>query len=183
MEKPDLQPTLTSQLLTVRPLRQQDWPDLYAVAADKALWALHPKPDRYKEHEFRQFFLGAMTSGSAFAVLDNKTGQLCGSSRYHGYAPELNDVEIGWTFLGRAYWGGIYNRELKRLMLDHAFNMVGKVIFWVGESNLRSRRAMEKIGGVLQPGVHRRAATGDAPYVIYAIDRAVYQLNVQVCHQ
>lgn len=48
----------------------------------------------------------------------------------------------------RSHWGGTYNRELKRLMLGHAFRFVGSVIFLVDPANLRSQRAVEKIGGV-----------------------------------
>lgn len=57
-------------------------------------------------------------------------------------------VEIGWTFLARAYWGGRYNGEMKRLMLRHAFAAVSRVIFVIGAGNIRSQRAIEKIGAV-----------------------------------
>jgi len=50
--------------------------------------------------------------------------------------------------LARSHWGGVYNREMKQLMLRHAFRFVNSVIFMVGAKNLRSQRAMEKIGGV-----------------------------------
>ncbi|MGB5249420.1 MAG: GNAT family N-acetyltransferase, partial [Gammaproteobacteria bacterium] len=79
------------------------------------------------------------------------------------------EVEIGWTFLSRDYWGGSYNAEIKQLMLEHAFSFVDTVVFWVGETNFRSRRAVEKIGGVLRDGSHCRIESGDKRSVIYEI--------------
>jgi N-acetyltransferase len=73
---------------------------------------------------------------------------LIGVSRYDNYDPEASEVEIGWTFLARPYWGGAYNADLKRVMLGHAFQSVATVVFLVGARNLRSRRAVEKLGAV-----------------------------------
>lgn len=145
----EFQPTLTGELLELRPLREEDWPELFSVASDPLIWELHPQQDRYKEEIFREFFHKAMESGGAFAAIDRKTGSIIGSTRYHDYIPEMSQVEIGYTFLARTYWGGLYNGEMKRLMLDHAFRFVERAVFWVGKHNYRSQRAMEKIGGVL----------------------------------
>jgi N-acetyltransferase len=81
-------------------------------------------------------------------VVDNKTQQIIGSTRFHGYDPEKSEVEIGWTFLARRYWGGPYNAEMKRLMLTHAFKFVENVVFFVSENNIRSQKATEKIGAI-----------------------------------
>ena len=91
-----------------------------------------------------------------------RTDASIGSSRYYGYEPELSEIEIGWTFLARSHWGGRANREVKRLMLDHAFTFVDTVIFWVGDENWRSQGAMTKIGGVKREGCSpgRCPATG-----------------------
>lgn len=144
----ELQPTLRSEILEVRPLRAGDFEELYAVASDPLLWEQHPNSDRYKPDVFRAFFDEALKSGSAFVVLDRKTGHIIGSSRFHCYDLERSEIEIGWTFLARSHWGGTYNGELKRLMLTHAFKFVDNVIFFIGSTNLRSQRALEKIGGV-----------------------------------
>jgi RimJ/RimL family protein N-acetyltransferase len=150
----DLQPTLTGELMELRPLREADWAELFAVASDPLIWELHPARERYKEEVFREYFRGAMKSGGAFAVIDRKTGRIIGSTRYHDYRPEngtepnTNEIEIGWTFLARAYWGGVYNGEMKRLMLQHAFQFVDRALFFIGIQNWRSQRAIEKIGGV-----------------------------------
>lgn len=143
----DLQPTLKGKLVELRPLRAEDFDALYAVASDPLIWEQHPASDRYQEPVFREFFRGAMESTGAFAVIDAVDGCMIGSTRFCGL-DEGREVEIGWTFLARKYWGGRYNGEMKQLMLAHAFRFVDRVIFVIGPKNLRSRRAVEKIGGV-----------------------------------
>ncbi|MBD0371783.1 MAG: GNAT family N-acetyltransferase [Pyrinomonadaceae bacterium] len=145
----DLQPILKGELLELRPLRAEDFAELYGVASDPLIWEQHPTRDRYKEEVFKEFFREAMESGGALVAIDSKDGRIIGSSRFHGYDEEKSEIEIGWTFLARSHWGGIYNREMKWLMLGHAFRFVKSVIFIIGPQNLRSRRAVEKIGGVL----------------------------------
>jgi len=144
----DLQPTLTGELLQLRPLRPDDFDALYAAASDPLIWEQHPDSDRYKRDVFQGYFDGAIASGGAFAVIDRRTGRIIGSSRYHDYNEAAGEIEIGWTFLERAYWGGVYNGEMKRLMIGHALRFVNRVVFLVGPTNVRSQRAMEKIGGV-----------------------------------
>jgi RimJ/RimL family protein N-acetyltransferase len=144
----DLQPTLKGELLELRPLRPEDFPDLFAVAADPLIWEQHPNNDRYKEEVFKVFFREALECGGAFVAIDRKDGRVIGSSRFHGYDQEKSEIEIGWTFLARSHWGGPYNREMKKLMLGHAFRFVKSVIFVVGPHNVRSQRAVEKIGAV-----------------------------------
>jgi len=144
----DLQPTLEGKLLRLRPLQPEDWDDLYAVAADPLIWEQHPKRDRYKEEIFREFFREALESRGALIAVDSKDGRVIGSSRFHGYDKDKSEIEIGWTFLARSHWGGLYNREMKQLMLRHAFRFVKSVVFLVGPENLRSQRALEKIGAV-----------------------------------
>lgn len=145
----ELQPHLVGDLIELRPLRPEDWDDLFLVASDPMIWEQHPARDRYKEEVFKQFFEEALDSGGAFAVIDRKTQRIIGSSRYFGHEPENREIEIGWTFLARSHWGGKYNREMKQLMLGHAFKFVESVIFLIGPENHRSRRAIEKIGGVI----------------------------------
>ena len=144
----DLQPNLKGDLIELRPLTLEDWGGLFAVASDPLIWEQHPESDRYKKDVFKIFFSDALESGGAFVIIDQKNQQIIGSTRFFGYDPEKSEVEIGWTFLARRYWGGHYNRELKQLMLDHAFKFVENVIFYVGENNIRSQKATEKIGAV-----------------------------------
>lgn len=144
----DRQPTLRGELLELRPLKADDFEGLFAVASDPLLWEQHPEGDRYQEQVFRRFFSDALDSGGALVALERSSGRIIGSSRYHGYDPQQSVAEIGWTFLGRDYWGGRHNGEMKRLMLQHAFRSVQRVIFRIGPKNYRSQRAVEKIGGV-----------------------------------
>ena len=144
----DLQPNLRGELIELRPLAPEDWDDLFSVASDPLIWEQHPESDRYKEDVFKVFFREALECGGAFVIIDKKTQQIIGSTRFHGYDPQKSEIEIGWTFLARNYWGGRYNRELKDLMLAHAFKFVESVVFLVGENNVRSQKATEKIGGI-----------------------------------
>jgi N-acetyltransferase len=147
--------------------RPEDFNDLYAVASDPLIWEQHPIKDRYKEQVFKGFFREALESGGALIAIDSKDGQVIGSSRFHGFDKEKSEIEIGWTFLARSHWGGIYNREMKQLMLGHAFKFVKSVVFLVGPQNVRSQRAMEKIGGVRLGS--KRDGTGRESFV--------YQIN------
>jgi N-acetyltransferase len=166
----DLQPHLRGELVELRPLHADDFDALFAVASDPLIWEQHPASDRYKEEVFRAFFRDAMESGGAFVVHDLADGRVIGSSRYHAYDEVRSEVEIGWTFLARSHWGGRYNGEMKRLMLDHAFRFVERVVFLIGPSNIRSQRAVERIGAV-RAGTRRDATTGKES-VVYEITAA-----------
>ena len=167
------QPVLTGERLLLRPLRADDWDALYAVASDPLIWELHPAHDRWQEPVFRAYFANALAHGGAVAVIDRDSGAMVGSSRWQGHDPaDGGSVEIGWTFLARSHWGGAFNRELKRLMLAHALEAVARIDFRVGATNLRSRRAMEKIGGRLSDRVEQVEMAGvKVDHVIYEINR------------
>ena len=167
----DRQPHLVGELIEVRPLAPDDWESLFAAASDPLIWEQHPAGDRYREDVFREFFREALETGSAFVVIDRKTGRIIGSSRYFGFDPRESVVEIGWTFLARAYWGGNYNGELKRLMLGHAFRFVERVLFVIGVTNFRSQKAVEKIGAVR---VGRRDKVGANGNVV---ENLVYEIR------
>lgn len=168
----DLQPLLTGDLVALRPLGPDDFDALFAAASDPLIWVQHPVPDRYKEEVFRDFFRTGIESGGALVAIDRRDGRIIGSSRYHGYDPARSEVEIGWTFLARRYWGGRYNGEMKRLMLEHAFGFVQRVIFLIGPENLRSRRAVEKIGAVL---IGTRQGENGRESVVYGLTQAEYR--------
>jgi RimJ/RimL family protein N-acetyltransferase len=144
----ELQPTLVGPLVTLRPLSPADHDKLFAVAADPLIWEQHPDKARCQPAGFQIFFQQALDSGGAMLALDSASGQVIGSSRFYGYDERAGEVEIGWTFLARSHWGGRYNGEMKRLMLDHAFRYVGRVIFLIDPANHRSQRAIQKIGAV-----------------------------------
>lgn len=153
----------------------EDWSELFAAASDPLIWECHPVRERYKEEVFREYFDGAIASKSAFAFTERATGIVIGSSRYHDYDPKQGEIEIGWTFLVRKHWGGNTNREIKRLMLNHAFRFADTVVFWVGESNWRSQRAMDKIGAIRRDGLASRPSTG-GPHVVFEITKSNFRL-------
>ena len=142
----DLQPTLVGPLVTLRPLASADHDRLFAVAADPLIWEQHPDKARCQPDGFSAFFQQALDSRGALLAVETGSERVIGSSRFHGYDEAADEVEIGWTFLARSHWGGRYNRDMKRLMLAHAFRYVGRVVFLIDPANYRSQRAVEKIG-------------------------------------
>jgi RimJ/RimL family protein N-acetyltransferase len=144
----DLQPTLTGKHITLRPLASQDFHELFAAASDPLIWAQHPDPGRGTREGFAPFFDGALESKACLVAIHTAQQAVIGWSRYSNYLPGER-VTIGYTFLARSYWGGPVNAEMKRLMLRHAFTDVQEVLFTVAERNLRSRRAVEKLGAEL----------------------------------
>ena len=162
----DWQPTLVGELIELRPLKPDDWDALFAVASDPLIWEQHPDRLRYQEDVFREFFRVALETGSAFVAIDRRDGRVIGSTRYYGHDPVASEVEIGWSFLARSHWGGKYNGEMKALMLAHAFQFVDHVIFVIGPNNIRSQRAVQKLGAVLADARDVRGA-----------ERVVYRLS------
>lgn len=168
----DRQPVLSGERLLLRPLAADDWDALFAVAADPEVWALHPVSTRWQEPVFRAFFDDALAAGGALIAIDRASGKVAGSSQFRGYDPQASQVEIGWTFLGRDHWGGATNRAMKQLMLGHALQAVERAVFRIGETNLRSRRAMEKIGGYLTNAREAvEGPNGPIVHVVYEITR------------
>lgn len=169
----DLQPCLTGDLIELRPLAPNDFDALFAAASDPLIWEQHPEPDRYTKEAFQRYFDGGIESGGAFAIVERATGRIIGSSRYCHLDPAAREVEIGWTFLERAFWGGTYNRQLKSLMLDYALRFVDRVVFVVGENNLRSQMALAKIGATFLKKVALPAPDGSvASNVLFVVTRS-----------
>lgn len=167
----DFQPILKGRLIELRPLRAEHFDELFAVAADPRIWEQHPAKSRYQREPFQIFFSEALKSGGALVVADACDGHIIGSSRFHAYDSNAGEVEIGWTFLARSYWGGRFNGEMKQLMLRHAFRFVNRVVFLVGLNNLRSQRAVEKIGGVC---VGPRADANGHDSFVYQLTAAAF---------
>ncbi len=142
----NLQPILENEFVKMRPLAQSDFEDLYVVASDPLIWEQHPNPDRYKRKVFETFFKGAIESGGAFLVTDAQTEKVIGSSRFYDFNPGNKSILIGYTFFARSHWGSKYNPASKQLMIQHAFQSVDSVIFHIGANNIRSQKAIERIG-------------------------------------
>ncbi|GGI27891.1 GNAT family N-acetyltransferase [Pedobacter mendelii] len=144
----DLQPTLECDLIKLAPLKAEDFENLYAVASDPLIWEQHPNKNRYKKEVFENFFKGAIESKGAFIVYDKATKHAVGSSRYYEFDDKHKSISVGYTFIGRDFWGKGHNAALKKLMLDYAFQFVDKVILHIGATNYRSQKATEKLGAI-----------------------------------
>lgn len=142
----NLQPTLTNELVVLKPLQKEDFDTLYKVASDKLLWEQHPNNDRYKKEIFEDFFQKAIESKGAFTIFDSKTNEVIGSSRFYQHDENTKTIVIGYTFIDRKLWGTSYNSSVKHLMIDYAFQFVDNIHFHVGETNFRSQKAVEKLG-------------------------------------
>jgi RimJ/RimL family protein N-acetyltransferase len=170
----ELQPVIRNEMIRVEPLREGDFEALYAVASDPLIWEQHPAKDRYKRDVFTGYFRSGIESGGALRVIDQSTGTLIGSSRYYDLDETARQVSVGYTFIARQYWARGYNGALKQLMLDHAFKFVDRVIFQVVRDNMRSRKAMEKLGGVYIGEENVAYVPGEpvSPNVRFKIDSA-----------
>lgn len=144
----NLQPQLENELVVLQPLSINDFEELYEVASDPLVWEQHPNKDRYKREVFQNFFNGAMQSKGAFKIIDKITGKTIGSTRFYDFNLEKRFVLIGYTFYGRNYWGTSYNPSVKKLMMDYAFQFVDTIYFHIGANNIRSQKAIERLGAI-----------------------------------
>ncbi|TFH79354.1 GNAT family N-acetyltransferase [Pseudomonas kribbensis] len=144
----DCQPVLCGSTLRLRPLTENDFEGLFLAASDPHIWAGHPASDRHERPVFEAYFAARLATGKTLAVIDIDSGLIVGMSSYYT-PPDLPDsIAIGYTFLVRAKWGGETNRELKQLMLEHAFKVYDTVYLHIAPSNIRSQKAAMKIGAV-----------------------------------
>lgn len=139
---------LRNSKIRLEPIHSTDFERLFAIASDPLIWEQHPDRERYQKDVFQNYFDSAVASGTAYLILDAQTDELIGCTRYYQFDPENESVAIGYTFLVRKCWGGAYNRSCKLLLLKHAFEVVKKVYFHVGSNNVRSQKAVEKLGAI-----------------------------------
>ncbi|MFN6101612.1 MAG: GNAT family N-acetyltransferase [Burkholderiales bacterium] len=167
----DLQPTLIGNSIYLRPLQIEDAEGLYKVASDPLIWEQHPSPMRYERAVFdAEIFQTGLASHSTLVAVDSKTNEIIGSSRYYDVDAKHREIAVGFTFLSRLHWGGLVNAEMKDLMLSHAFNWAKRVWFHVGIDNVRSQKAMEKIGGKLSHTAPRTLNGTPVMHCYYYID-------------
>lgn len=167
----DLRPVLQGPTLLLRPVQSADLEPLWEVARDPLLWELHPDKTRCQRDGFERFFAAALEAG-ALVVMERTGGRIVGSSRYYDWEPGRREVAIGYTFLARDCWGGTANGEMKRLMIDHAARWVDRIWFHVAKMNLRSCRAMEKLGAVAAFEGPRPQNGEMVDFVYYCVDTA-----------
>ena len=145
----DRQPSLETARLLIRPMGPEDREALYAVAGDPSVWEQHPAFDRSQRPVFDALFDEGLASGGALTIIEKATDTVIGSTRFDRFdSSEGGAVELGWTYLAPRYWGTGRNAEMKRALLAHAFEQVNVVEFRVGDTNYRSRNALDAIGAV-----------------------------------
>jgi RimJ/RimL family protein N-acetyltransferase len=170
-----LQPThLYNTLIKLVPLQESDAERLYAVAADPLIWEGHPKKDRYKKEAFMDYFNSAVKDKNGLLVFERASNELIGSTRFYAHQPGLSSVAIGFTFLARKFWGGKYNAALKTLMMDYAFKFVDVIVFHIGITNIRSQKAVEKIGAIKTREIEMDFNGTKQPYLEYEINKINY---------
>lgn len=167
----NIQPTLENDRVILSPLHEQDFEDLYAVAADPEIWEQHPNKDRWKKEVFKTFFDGALQSKGAFKIIDKTSNSVIGSSRFYDHNNEEKSILIGYTFYATKYWGNGINHSVKKLMLDYIFQFVSIVHFHIGANNIRSQISLERLG-TTKIGEQEVTYFGELPKLNY-----VYSLN------
>jgi RimJ/RimL family protein N-acetyltransferase len=174
----DFQPSLQDELVRLQPLQETDFDLLYAVASDPEIWEQHPNKERYKREVFQNFFNGAWDSKGAFVIYDAQANQCIGSTRFYDFDKEKSEIVIGYTFLAKDHWGSAYNQATKRLMMNHAFQFVDNVIFHIGAENIRSQKAIVKLGA-LKIGELNVAYYGEPVKLnfIYQITKKMWMAN------
>ncbi|MDZ4794232.1 MAG: GNAT family N-acetyltransferase [Bacteroidota bacterium] len=172
----NFQPTIQNSLVIARPLLETDFESLYTAAADPLIWEQHPNKNRYRLEDFTNYFKGGIESGGALLVQDAQTGEVIGCSRYSDYEGATGTVAIGYTFFVRSYWARGYNYALKKLMLDHIFNQVENVVFYIGAVNKRSQISIERLGAI-KTGEKQMAYYGEPAKLdyVYTITKAQWQ--------
>lgn len=173
-----LQPTLENENVKLIPLQESDFERLYAVASDPEVWAMHPNKERYKREVFQNFFTGALESKGAFLVIGKNSDEVLGSTRFYDFNEEDRRIFIGYTFFGTKSWGKNINAQVKKMLLDYIFQFVEKVIFHVGKDNIRSVKAMEKLGAE-NLGNEEVAYFGEAPKIntVFQITKNAWKIK------
>ena len=160
---------LCSQGVRLEPLALAHEDGLAAAAADGQLWRLRVTsvPEPHQTRAYIETALQMREAGNrfAFAVVDEATGRVLGSTSYHDILPAVRRLEIGWTWYRHSVQRSHVNTTAKLLLLDHAFDVLGcQVVGWRTDNfNFASQRAIERLGarkdGVIRGHALRRDGT------------------------
>jgi RimJ/RimL family protein N-acetyltransferase len=161
--------TLSSSVITLRPLTLDDEAGLIAAATDGELWRLRVTsvPEPKNTRQYIETALQAWRDGHrlAFAVTDSASGKVLGCTSYHDILPAVQRLEIGFTWYAASVQRTHVNTSCKLMMLTHAFESLGaKVVGWRTDNfNFASQRAIERLGarldGVIRGHALRRDGT------------------------
>ena len=153
----------------LEPLALSHEEGLRAAAADGQLWTLRitsvPEPQDTRAYIENALKMRQEGSRLAFAVVDDASGAVLGSTSFHDIVPALHRVEIGWTWYRQSVQRSHVNTTCKLLMMGHAFERLGcAVVGWRTDNfNFASQRAIERLGakkdGVIRGHALRRDGT------------------------
>lgn len=163
--------SLENDQILLRPIAEQDFSLLLKITQERSLWEFFTH-DLSIESEIRNWADPAFNGQRLqFVVVEKSSGKLCGSSGFGNYSERDQRIEIGWTWLGKAFHGAGINQQMKELMLHHAFEKMKllRVEIKTDVLNIPARRAVENIGfieeGVLRS--HTLLSTGRRRDTIY----------------
>lgn len=139
---------IESENFLLRTLNKDDKDQLQARASDERIWELMPEKRNLPE-VFNPYFDKAIKE-KAYAIIDKKTNQIIGTTRFYDDNPNDDSIAIGYTFTAPEYWGKGANTEIKQAMLNIAFKQRNDVYFYVFKDNERSKKAVEKLGAIYQ---------------------------------
>ncbi|MGE0335919.1 MAG: GNAT family N-acetyltransferase [Gammaproteobacteria bacterium] len=147
---------LSGPTVRLAPLSLVHLADCARVADDPALWTWWVREPPRDEAGMRReiehaLALKARGMRLPFAIVRHADGACIGSTSYLAFEPAHRSIEIGATWLASAHHGGGINRECKQLLFGFAFERLGinRVVLQTDALNLRSRRAIEKLGAHL----------------------------------
>lgn len=139
-------PVLTGERIRLDPMKASDLEGLFVQASDPDVWAQHPSRDRYQRAVFDPYFDFLLLAGGTLVARELATGSIIGCSRFYDVPEHPGEWGIGFTFLGKAFWGGLWNREMKHLMVRHILASEDRVWFHIAPDNLRSQIATTRLG-------------------------------------
>lgn len=152
---------LQGQLVDLIPLEKEHFEELYEAASDKKLWEFIPSDGSNKD-KFQVLYSAALEGREKgnhypFVIQHRQTKKLIGSTRLFDIVEQDKKLEIGWTWITRDYWGTAINFECKLLLLTFCFEVLkaNRVQLKTDETNIRSRTAIQKIGGQFE-GILRK---------------------------
>ena len=149
-------PVLENDIVRLSLLSLENYDLLLPIAAEDKLIQYSPSdigsPEALKNYVKKAIGLMNQNNALPFIVYDKRTSQYAGSTRYMNIDHKNKVLEIGSTWIGRAFQGSGLNTQMKQLMINHAFGPMKfeKVEFRIDERNMRSRKAVEKLGAVLE---------------------------------
>jgi N-acetyltransferase len=161
---------LQGQYVYLEILQQQHIPLIKPLIRDERIWeytktllindTFDEQFDRYITAALDSRFSGLQVS---FVIRDAKSDEVMGMTRYYRIEPSHKRLNIGYTWYVPPYWGKVHNKECKLLLLEYAFERLQyqRVEFEVAHQNIRSQKAVEKIGGVKEAVLRKHGLHAD----------------------